>query len=113
LASVQAEAAMADQGDGVWFRRRTWGLGFSFVPVTWQGWVLTLALMPVLLVTGFAGDPSTAKPSNLAFFVRMKALLGLNSIHLRPATVVLLLLVEVLAFLFLTLSKTSTLKPLD
>jgi hypothetical protein len=104
---------MSDQGDGVWFRRSARGLGYNFVPVSWQGWALILALTPVLLATVFAGDPSMAKPSSVAFFVKAKALLGLNSVHLPPATVAALIIGEVLAFLFLTLWKTRTLKPLD
>ena len=106
---------MTDQGDGVWFRRggRRLGYGYNFMPITWQGWVLTLALTPVLLATVFAGDPSMAKPSSFAFFVKMKALLGLNGVHLSPLTVAVLVVAEVLAFLLVTLWKTRTLKPLD
>lgn len=103
---------MTDQGDGVWFRRRTRGLGYSYVPVTWQGWVLILALTPVLLATVFAGDPSMAKPSSVPLFIWAKAMLGLNSVHLPPLTVAALMVGEVLAFLVLTLWKTRTLKPL-
>jgi hypothetical protein len=106
---------MTDQGDGAWFRRRVRGLGYgyNFMPVTWQGWVLILALTPILLATVFAGDPSMAKPSSVAFFIKMKALLGLNSVHLPPMTVAAMIVGEVLAFLFLALWKTRALKPLD
>jgi uncharacterized membrane protein YccC len=102
-----------EDGDGAWFRRSARGLGYNFVPVTWQGWLMTLALTPVLLATVFAGDPSMAKPSSFAFFVKAKALLGLNSVGLPPATVAALIIGEVLAFLFLALWKTRTLKSLD
>jgi hypothetical protein len=107
---------MADQGDGVWFRRTTrrWGYGYNFVPVTWQGWVMTVALAPVVLATVFAGDPSMAKqPSSFAFFVKTKALFGLNGVHLSPLTVAALIVGESLGFLFLILWKTRALKPLD
>ena len=106
---------MTDQNDGVWFRRRARGLGYNFVPVTWQGWVLTLALTPILLATVFAGDPSMAKPSSYAFFVKAKALLRLNGVHMSPVMVAVLIVAEVL-LAFVPgggLWKTQALKPLD
>jgi hypothetical protein len=104
---------MSDQGDGVWFRRRTRGLGYNFVPVTWQGWAMTLGLTPVLLATVFAGDPSMAKPSSMPFFLKAKALFGLSGAHLPPVTIAALIVGEVAAFLLLLFWKSRTLRSLD
>ena len=64
---------MSDAGDGPWFkvRPRRWGWGYNFIPVTWQGWVMALALGPVILATVFAGDPSLSKPPNIPLFLKM------------------------------------------
>lgn len=107
---------MTDQNDGVWFRRtsRRWGYGYNFVPITWQGWVMTVALAPIVLATVFAGDPSMAsRPSSHAFFVKTKALFGLTAAHLSPGAVAVLIVGEALGFLLLILWNTRTLKPLD
>ena len=85
---------MTDQNDGVWFRRTTrrLGFGYNFVPITWQGWVMTVALAPIILATVFAGDASMARrPSSYAFFVKTKALFGLTGLHLSPAAVAVLI----------------------
>ena len=42
------------------------GWGYNYLPITWQGWVMTLAITPVLLATVFAGDPSTMHTHNPA-----------------------------------------------
>ena len=106
---------MTDQGDGVWFRRtnRRLGIGYNVMPVTWQGWLLTLALTPVILATVFAGDPSIARPASYASFVRMKAAFGLTAVHLAPGTIAALIVAEVLAFVFIVLWKARGLRPLD
>jgi hypothetical protein len=106
---------MSDESDGAWFRRRTrtWGLGYNFMPVTWQGWVVTLGLTPVLLATVFAGDPSVTRRSNIPLFLKMKAVVGLSGAHLPPVTVAALIVGEVAVFLVLVLWKSRTLKPLD
>ena len=74
---------------------------------------MTLGLTPLALVTVFIGDPGTVTPSSAAFFVKMKALLGLNGVHLPAVTVISLIIAEVLAFLLLGLWKSRTLKPVD
>ena len=102
-----------ERGEGAWFRRRTWGLGYNFVPISWHGWVTTLALAPVVLATVFAADPSMAKPSSVPFFLRMKAMLGLSGAHLPVQVMLPLILGEAGVFVLIVLRTSRTLKPLD
>jgi hypothetical protein len=108
------ERAMSEpHSDGAWFRVRTRRWGYNHIPVTWQGWVMTLAITPVLLATVFAGDPSRSKTASLPLFLKMKALSGLSGMHLPQVTVAALIIVEVAVFVALVFWKSRTLKPLD
>ena len=103
---------MSDEGgEGVWFRRRRYGLGYS--ASTWQGGVMTLVFVIILLVTVFAGDPNTARPSSVPTFLKVKAAMGLSGAHLSLPVMLALILGEVGAFLLMIWWKSRTLKPLD
>lgn len=102
---------MTNEGGEVWFRRRRYGFGYS--AATWQGAVATLVFVIILLVTVFAGDPNTAKPSSVPLFLRIKALLGLSGTHLPVSAMLGLLLAEAAVFLLFVWWKSRTLKPLD
>lgn len=40
-----------DNPEGYWFKRRLYGWGW--VPATWQGWLITLAFIVILISYGF------------------------------------------------------------
>lgn len=58
---------MKDNPKGLWFKMRLYGWGWGWVPVSWQGWVVVLAFIGILLLNGvyFAskispnGEPTT------------------------------------------------------
>jgi hypothetical protein len=106
---------MTDQSDGAWFRvrPRRLGWGYNYVPITWQGWAMALGLGPVIVATVFAGDPSVTRPSNIPTFLKIKALFGLNAVHLPPVTVAVMIVGEVALFVLLLLWKSRSLRPLD
>lgn len=107
---------MSDQGgDGLWFRRmpKTWGMGYNFMPITWQGWAMTLGLGPLIVATVLAGDPTASRRSNIPLFLKVKAMIGLSGVHLPPVTIAALIVSEVALFLLLLFWKSQTLRPLD
>ncbi len=55
---------MKTNKDQLWFKNKRYGWGW--VPVTWQGWLVTLAY--VLLVTGFAFTIDENSPPQEVFF---------------------------------------------
>ena len=98
-------------GEGVWFRRRRFGYGYS--AASWQGAVATVVFVAVLLATVFAGDPASVQPNGLATFLKVKALVGLNAINLPVRILLPLLLGEVGIFLTVVLWTGRPIKPLD
>jgi len=104
---------MSDAGQGVWFRRQDRGLGANYVPVSWQGWLLTLGLTPVLLATIFAADPATIHTTNPALLHRMRAWVGLSGAHLAVPVIVVLVIAEVAAFVGIVLWTSRPIRPLD
>jgi hypothetical protein len=104
---------MSEQGgDSPWFRRRrAFGIGYN--AASWQGVVAILVFVAALLVTVVSGDPNTARPSSVASFLKMKAMMGLRGTHLPAPTMTALIVAEVAAFLFVVWWKSRTLKPLD
>jgi hypothetical protein len=104
---------MTDQGDGAWFRRRTRGLGYNMVPVTWQGWVMILVFVVILLATAFSGDPNTARPASVPSLLKIKAAVGLSGTHLPVQVMLPLLAAEVGVFVLIVWWKSRALKPLD
>ena len=52
---------MRDNPKGYWFKRKLYGWGW--VPVSWEGWAVTLGFIAVLLLNGFYmasnGEPSS------------------------------------------------------
>ena len=55
---------MKDNPKGLWFKRKLYGWGW--VPVKWQGWLVILAFVGVLLLNGFyfASKVSYNEPSS-------------------------------------------------
>lgn len=53
-------AYLQDNPKGYWFKRKLYGWGW--VPVTWQGWLVVVIFIALLLWNGFAlgtdGEPS-------------------------------------------------------
>jgi hypothetical protein len=106
---------MSDAGDGAWFQVRTrrLGWGYSYVPVTWQGWAMAVGLGPLIVATVLLGDPTVSRRSNIPLFLKTKAMLGLSGAHLPPVTVTALIMAEVAVFLLLLFWKSRPLRPLD
>jgi hypothetical protein len=104
---------MSEQGgdQGAWFRRRRFGYGYSVA--SWQGVLATVVFVAILLVTVFAGDPNTARPSSLPVFLRMKTMLGLGDTHLPVPVMLVLILTEIAAFLGLIWWTSRPVKSLD
>jgi hypothetical protein len=104
---------MSDAGDGVWFRRAPRRFGIRYTPVTWQGWLLTVGLTPVLLATIFAGDPRTMRTTDPALFLKIRSMFGLSGAHLTPGAIAVLIIAEVAVFLGLIVWKSRPIRPLD
>ena len=55
---------MKDNPKGYWFKAKLYGWGW--VPVTWQGWLVTVVFMIALLAIGFTVDEN-ASSQDIAF----------------------------------------------
>src|SRR5579863_7686647 len=102
---------MSDDGERAWFAPKAFGFGWR--PATWQGWVVTLALVVAIPMTSLLGDPEVVRPRSQAAFVKVKAMLGLSGTHLSRLAIVVLIVLEVAAFLAFARWKSLRLKPLD
>lgn len=67
---------LKDNPKGYWFRRKLYGWGWT--PVRWQGWVVVLVFVVLLLWSGFSlSDSSEVTEQQLTwFFVRLIVLVG-------------------------------------
>lgn len=58
-------AYLKDNPQGYWFKRRLYGWGW--VPVTWQGWLVIVVFIALLLMNGLALE-TNGEPSNEDLF---------------------------------------------
>jgi len=58
---------LKDNPEGYWFKRKLYGWGWT--PVTWQGWLLTLALVAALLFFALTIDENSPPREVMFTFV--------------------------------------------
>jgi len=63
---------LKDNPNGYWFKAKLYGWGW--VPVTWQGWAVTLGYLVLVILLGLTIDNSST-PLEVAFTIGLPALL--------------------------------------
>lgn len=63
-----------------WFKRRRFG--FGFMPVTWQGWLVTIGYILVIIFAGMAFLDNNLRETSLFFLIFILATGGLLRIML-------------------------------
>ena len=57
---------LKDNPEGYWFKRKLFGWGWT--PVTWQGWVVTLGFIALILGNGIRFEASGATDGDVLLF---------------------------------------------
>jgi len=72
---------LKDNPHGYWFKRKVFGWGW--VPVTWQGWLVTILYIVIILALGLTIDESS--PPKETFFILILPLILLTGALIRIA----------------------------
>ncbi|THD77153.1 MAG: hypothetical protein E7812_14460 [Phenylobacterium sp.] len=88
-----------------WFRPRTFGIGAT--PVTWEGWLVTLAFVVLITVTVSYGAPWGQGPRAVLAYLHTRHNVGFHDIWPQHAPVVMAVVVEIAGFIALVRWKTS------
>jgi hypothetical protein len=87
-----------------WFRRKA--IGYGFTPISWEGWLVTLGLLLVVLATmALLGDPPADEPRVAAWATGWRGRLGLSGVHLPYFVRLVLVIAEGIAFWALVRSR--------
>ncbi|NCN25420.1 hypothetical protein COT94_01910 [Candidatus Falkowbacteria bacterium CG10_big_fil_rev_8_21_14_0_10_37_14] len=49
---------MKQENKPLWFKRKTYGWGWT--PITWQGWLVVVVAIVLIIVGGYVGDTDDA-----------------------------------------------------
>lgn len=72
-------AYLRDNPEGYWFKRRLFGWGWT--PATWQGWVVILIYLVMVIALALTVDESS--PTREVFFTFLLPLIILTSLLIR------------------------------
>jgi hypothetical protein len=97
--------------DRPWFRPKA--VGWGVTPARWQGWATTAVLLGAMFFTSMLRDPGGSRPSQILFYTHMRAVFGLSQVHIPNLVRLILMAVEVAAFLGFARTASRPLKPLD
>jgi hypothetical protein len=88
-----------------WFRPRTVGLGAT--PVTWEGWLVTLAFVVLVLATVSAGAPWGEGPAAVSAYLQTRHHIGFDELWSQHRPACLAVVLEVIGFIALVRWKSS------
>ena len=88
-----------------WFRPRTFGIGAT--PITWEGWVLTLGFVVLLLLTVSYDAPWAQGPRAVLAYLHTRHHLPFHTLWPDHAPAVIAVVAEVVGFVALVRWKTS------
>jgi hypothetical protein len=63
-----------DNPQGLWFKRKLYGWGWT--PVKWQGWLVMLAAVVLIIWNGVALGEEPAQTALIWFFVKLVAIVS-------------------------------------
>jgi hypothetical protein len=97
---------MSDLGGGrAWFRPRTYGVGAT--PVSWQGWLVTLAFAVLVFATVSAGAPWREGPAAVWAYLQTHHHIGFDELWSQHRAAGVAVILEVAGFIALTRWKSS------
>ncbi|MBU0540056.1 hypothetical protein KKD88_00755 [Patescibacteria group bacterium] len=64
----------------LWFRSKSFGWGWQ--PCTWQGWIITLVYIVILLYIGFSFSSTSEEPTQKELILFFVKILGLTALML-------------------------------
>jgi hypothetical protein len=95
-----------------WFRAKAYGYGW--VPASWQGWLVTMAFMVLILATAMLFSPAThGTPQAMAMVHSIRHATGVDTLTLNPFLFYGLLAVEAVAFILVARALSRPIRPLD
>lgn len=66
--------------EGYWFKRKVWGWGWT--PATWQGWLVTLVWLALILLLSFTVDETSPLREVMFTFILPTLLLTITLIRI-------------------------------
>ncbi|HZZ67900.1 MAG TPA: hypothetical protein VFE18_06985 [Phenylobacterium sp.] len=95
-----------------WFRAKAYGYGW--VPASWQGWLVTVAFMVLIIATSVLFSPADhGTPQAVALVLELRRKVGVDTLTPNPFMFYALMAFEALAFILVARALSRPIKPLD